>query len=393
MRTFLFALCGIAALAGAAGAATITVPGDQPSIAAGLAAASAGDTVLVDCGVYHEHDLALKSGVVLISETGGAYCTVIDADGLGRVLTAQGVNNQARVEGFTLRGGSVPGALDGGGIYLDASSPVFESCIITDNETQDGDGGGMACNTASAPVFDRCTFSWNRSGGDGGGIHLDASSPQFVDCAIMHNETSFNGGGIHAQQSGFNLQHSDIYENNAGGDGGGLFLGVASTATCELATFYGNRAGTRGGGLVVSASTPVFTGCTIAENSAFSQGAGIVVMDGADAEFHQVIVAYNTLSEAVAVLSGNANFVCSDIYGNPRGNWTAPIDVQLGQSGNLMANPEFCGVDSSANYYLQMDSPCAPQSNNCGVLIGSRIIDCGIIAVDPTSFSAVKSYY
>ncbi|HMB69057.1 MAG TPA: hypothetical protein VKU85_07085, partial [bacterium] len=39
-----------------AGSATVRVPQDQPTVQAGLAAASAGDTVLVACGNYLEHD-------------------------------------------------------------------------------------------------------------------------------------------------------------------------------------------------------------------------------------------------------------------------------------------------------------------------------------------------
>ena len=44
-------------------AATIHVPSQEPSIQAGLNAASAGDTVLVSCGTYYEHDIDMKPSV------------------------------------------------------------------------------------------------------------------------------------------------------------------------------------------------------------------------------------------------------------------------------------------------------------------------------------------
>ncbi len=383
----------LAGLAPLAAGITITVPGDQPTIAAGLDAAGSGDSVVVDCGIYYEYDLALKSGVTLISSTGGAYCTIIDADGQGRVLLADGVDNLARVQGFTLRDGHAASGLPGGGIFLSASSPVFENCIISNNETTDLGGAGLACVAGSEPIFERCTFSWNRSGHQGGGVHLDGSSARFVDCLIFGNEATNSGGGLYAQGSAFQMQHCDIYENNAAISGGGLYLGLSSAADLDLLTIYGNHATGSGGGMAIDASGPTLTSCTIAENSAFTAGSGILVSGAGGVVLDQVVVAFNTLSAAVAVTGGSASFECSDIFGNQYGNWTAPIDVQLGQSGNISANPQFCGVDSSGNYFLQMDSPCSPSSNDCGLLIGSRIIDCGIISVDPTSWSSVKSYY
>ena len=89
--------------------ATIHVPGDQPTIQSGLNASGVGDTVLVACGTYQEHDVILRSGVTLRSVGGDPSCVTIDAQGIGRILIGEGLASGTRIEGFTLTGsGLVP---------------------------------------------------------------------------------------------------------------------------------------------------------------------------------------------------------------------------------------------------------------------------------------------
>ena len=93
MRTVALVYCAFLALALPLHAATVEVPGEQPTIQAGIDAAGVGDTVLVACDTYYEHDIVLKSGVVLLSETGEADCVTIDAQHLGRVLYCSGADS------------------------------------------------------------------------------------------------------------------------------------------------------------------------------------------------------------------------------------------------------------------------------------------------------------
>ena len=92
--------------------------GDARTIPAGIDSAVSGDTVLVGCGVYHEYDVEMKSGITLRSETGEAECVSIEAYQQDRVFCCQDVDSAASIEGFAIVEGS---AEFGGGIFFENS--------------------------------------------------------------------------------------------------------------------------------------------------------------------------------------------------------------------------------------------------------------------------------
>jgi nitrous oxidase accessory protein NosD len=74
-------------LAHASEGATIRVPDEQPTIRAGVDASASGDTVVVRCGTYFEHNINILRSITLVSESGDAECVTIDAQELGHVAT------------------------------------------------------------------------------------------------------------------------------------------------------------------------------------------------------------------------------------------------------------------------------------------------------------------
>ncbi|MFH1278032.1 MAG: hypothetical protein ABIK65_06615 [Candidatus Eisenbacteria bacterium] len=105
-------LLSLASLFFAAGAAAgvIRVPDDQPTIAAGLAAAGAGDTVLVAPGVYQENLLWPSTGGIRLIGEGGPAETIVDGRGLGSVIEiAGGADSTTLIKGLTLQNGRAYG--------------------------------------------------------------------------------------------------------------------------------------------------------------------------------------------------------------------------------------------------------------------------------------------
>ena len=320
----------LAALLGSAGyisAATVHVPLDEPTIQAGIDAAIAGDTVLVECGTYFEHDILMKAGVCLRSASGQPDCAVIDAMGLGRGVIFY-LSEDAAIEGFTITGGFV-NANDmylgrGGGVTIRDCSPRIRRCAIRANEAEAG-GGGLSALRSSA-VIEECIFSGN-TGVDGGAIHCNHASPQIAWCVLYGNHATVWGGAVCAENE----------------------------------------------------SSPVLSNCTLADNWAWS-GGGLWCVAWCHPRLDNCIVAFSSHGEGIHVydnpsVPSDIALACCDVYGNAGGNYGGAMDDPTGTDGNISTDPIFCDLNPD-DYRLFTHSPCLPEHNECGVLIGALGAGC-----------------
>ncbi len=300
-------------------AATIHVPADQPTIQAGIDAAVAGDTVLVDCGIYYEHDILMKSGVVLRSETGDANCVTIDAQQQGRVLLCEDTDDATRIEGFTITGG-----------YLTQEDQLR--------------GGGIACISAATRIS-HCRFEQNEAFWGGGGVYVAVSSAWIEDCEFLGNE------GI---------------------DGGAIFCSGYSVLTLGSCLFTANDAMFWGGAIYLWHTEADISHCTLAGNSA-GWGAGVYFGDST-LDLSNSIVALSSEGHGIYLVnrepSSEYTVVCCDVYGNVEGNYGGEMDDQTGIDGNISVHPFFCDYEAG-DYTLAAGSPCLPENNDCGVLMGA----------------------
>ncbi|MCK4546394.1 MAG: right-handed parallel beta-helix repeat-containing protein [Candidatus Eisenbacteria sp.] len=372
-------------------AVTWHVPSPEcPTIQAGVDSASAGDTVLVACGTYHDctypdpdgqlNCVIMKSGVCLRSATGQPDCVTIDAQNLGRVVYCVGANNTTRIEGFTITGGLVTTfpypKYCGGGIYLSASAPTIESCVISGNTAENG--GGIFCfNSAlrgmSRPTLltiSNCIISDNTADfyGGGGITFVNCSGSMVTDCIISRNSVDANwGGGIRCDNSSPSMTYCAVFRNYAHAGGG---------MACR------------------NGASPVISYCTFSGNSVGSAGAG-VLNDEASVSLFNSIIAFSTAGEAVYCMNGgSASLMCCDVYGNAGGDWVDCIAGQSGVDGNISECPLFC-AQGDDNYYLELCSPCVA-GYGCGQM-GAYGSGCpcvgGPSAVEKKTWSRVKSEF
>ena len=131
-------------------AAVLQVPHDYPSIQASIAAARAGDTVLVAPGIYFE-SVVMKPGVHIHGRPGA----ILDgSQESGAVVSAwSGIEATAILSGFVIRRGKQAG------ILLNQASPTLRNNIITEHQ-----GAGIACLQASPQILNNI-ITHNAQGG------------------------------------------------------------------------------------------------------------------------------------------------------------------------------------------------------------------------------------
>ncbi|MEE8573257.1 MAG: right-handed parallel beta-helix repeat-containing protein [Gemmatimonadota bacterium] len=429
MTRLLVTLALASLFCGVALATTIHVPSEQPTIQAGIDAASAGDTVLVACGTYYEHDIEMKSGVYLTSETGQADCVKVDAKQQGRVFYCDHVDSLASVVGFTITGGFATGPYPGncgGGMSCFYSSPTLTDCTFEGNQAYRG--GAMVCDSSS-PTLTGCTFSGNQANANGGGMCWVFSCPTLTDCTFSGNVTTgpfgtggaisssffdptstaatltactfsgnhagYEGGGMACRSSCPTLTACVFSKNHAGYDGGGMICG-SSYPTLTACTFWRNEAGSAGGGMACSSSAPTLMGCTFSGNQADYRGGGVCCSYSSSPDFTNCIIAFSQRGEAVCCGEGAAStptLSCCDLYGNVGGDWVGCIADQNGANDNFSEDPLFCGEDNPDEpLTLHSDSPCAGENNPACGLVGAWGVGCES-PVEMTSWGAIKAMF
>lgn len=344
MKAMRQAACVAVVLFAAVGAlaTTINVPGDQLTIQDGITVASAGDTVLVECGTYYEHDIVMKSGVHLRSEEQDASCVTIDGERLSRVFICIGLSSDTRIVGFTVTRGLADGGYPeycGGGMYCFDSSPVLSNIVFMDNEAESR-GGGIYCVYDSHPQLTSVVLAGNRAVYGGGVFCWGGPEPTLADVTFDSNEAD---------------------------DGGGLYC-YDSAPTLTNVTFSQNSAATGSSICLSHWGSPVIVNSIIGFSENEEGGSGEPI--------HCYGRGTPDISHSILFPDAGSDTLC-----------ISPGDV-------LIEDPRFCNI-YAGDLSLCSNSPCLPANNSWGELIGAFPEGCDDCdsPVKQTSWGALKALF
>lgn len=258
------------------------------SLSAGLAAATAGDTVRVadgryvpsTAGLFNPRDatFAVAAGVIVRGGHAGcgaadpdavdarAHPTILSGDLLGddgpgfeniadnclHVVRAVGSvpPRTTFLRDLTIEGGNADGLCcglpaNGGGLLvapaallLDTPDVRVTGCTLRRNA---GNRGGAMASISSHLVVEDSVFEGNRGTyefGTGGALFALTGTVEVRNCFFVNNEADFFGGAV-VNGSMMSILNSTLADNVAGEDGGGVYN--ANTLTIRDSILWGNR--------------------------------------------------------------------------------------------------------------------------------------------------------
>ena len=203
-----------------AGAAVVTVDDDAPaqydSIQTAVNDASSSEVTEIQVmpGVYTgDGDYVvdtLGKPVIIIAKDGSGTVTLDGKQVRGVIRCDKGEDEDTKFVDLILTGGW---AQEGGGVYLNNTSPLFHQCVIDGNQSVKN-GGGFFCSTGS-PVLEDCHFANNTSGREGGGLYFHKSNAVINGGKIAANESLYSGGGVSVSGGRLQITDCSLKENKS----------------------------------------------------------------------------------------------------------------------------------------------------------------------------------
>ncbi len=292
-------------------------------------------------------------------------------------------NSSSMIKDCRLQGNEAWGSGGGGGVY-NSGEPLFESTTFADNIAH-YQGGAMDCGIYSAGEFRDCLFIGSQASQEGGAILVGTgSSVRIVNCQFINNQGK-RGGAVFCGPAGALIDSCLIVNNYAEYYGGAIHFAyppVLERPVLSNSVLYGNSGGAGGGGVTAYNASPILRNNTIVGNIGDEwNGAGVAGGTSSSITIENSIISFNIGPGVKRDGSSTIEISCSDVYGNTGGNYTNYMQDQTGINGNISEDPLFCDYD---NWVLTLaeQSPCLPENNDCGVLMGALGMDCTLTGAE-----------
>ena len=280
-------------------------------------------------------------------------------------------NNATLFDGFTIRGGTVNSAGEGGAAYIRKNCTLRNCKITANNASISGETSNITYTGVvvynNGGTLDNCqiinnniTLSGTGSGHKVWGVGVFTKNGTLTNCIIRNNTTVYDGNGNNwnVYGGGVYIENSNTIDNceitlNSATLGGGVGIGNSSTGTSANVTnciISNNTARGNGGGIYSypgSSGFYNFTQCLVGNNVSGDAGGGIY--DGAPSTFIGCNVVRNAAaSNAGGIYSQNGTtFTNSVIWGNKVSNTANHISIASGKYFTFV-NSAFPGTYSGA---------------------------------------------
>jgi hypothetical protein len=330
------------------------------------------------------------------------------------------------------------------------ASPVLESCLVESCAVQSyavravrlADQSGLACvectfrsnhggavmlHGGSAASFEGCAFVGNSYGGMGGAVDCTGDAVTFTECLFEGNGPTARGGAVHAVLPASVMFQDCAFAGNSSDYGGAISCsGGEGTLTIDGCTFEGNAASERGASIYLGSTretVPIISGCTFgttgggATETVFCYGSSPSVTSCTFAQYGDPYAftcdtdvgdqwsgpwpARPSIDHTIIAFGYLMPIECFDLESAPQVTRSVLFGHSLSDTlycsdhhDNLFVDPAFCGV-AQGDFTLCADSPCLPENNPWGELIGAREAGCGACAtaVDRSSWGRIKAIY
>jgi predicted outer membrane repeat protein len=238
----------------------------------------------------------------------------------------------------------------GGMTCTDSTDAIITDCDFVANNTLNV-GGGMFIRSSSSPIVTGCSFISNFQTsnplGSGGGICVYGSGtgggPCYAvvtDCLFENNTVNGDGGGMSNAYGSHSTVRNCVFRGNAcGRDGGGVACvgandpDVPSNGTFEHCLFEDNVAPNRGGGFFVRASEPSMSNCDVRNNACGESGGGLHFFESPASTVMDTHLCGNSLEQidgAYFDFGGNSvDADCVACVGDITGDGTVGVDDLL----------------------------------------------------------------
>ncbi|MBX3055537.1 MAG: right-handed parallel beta-helix repeat-containing protein [Anaerolineae bacterium] len=276
-------------------------------------ATTSADTLHLPAGIYPINippgsgddvlsgELDITATLTIIGD--GPDVTIIDANGLDRILEIHETAGNVTISNLTIRNGS--SAADGGGIFITSPGTVrLDNVVITNNHTVMEGGGVYATN--GRLIITNSTISGN-SARSGGGLYnagelspLNIPSRVEIRDSVISGNSADSGGGVYNTHEGTLILTDVTVSGNSSGDyGGGVANDGKTSMTITRGVFTNNQAVSNGGGVYSHSERPLnIIASTFTHNMAgdgdggeggglYTDGSGSVTITGSTFSYNE----------------------------------------------------------------------------------------------------------